>query len=129
VAVGLRGLLGAKRPREGESFLRPLPPLSGRCKMDGAWFLLSTRPTTKHTPPLLPDSSVSDQDVLQLYSPAPDLKRARSEEEEREREEKPSLPRPAGGSSSGAAPRNRFATLLQRRNQGGEGDGQTTRSR
>ncbi|KAG7274016.1 hypothetical protein CRUP_032610 [Coryphaenoides rupestris] len=125
VAVGLRGLrlpsreLGAKRPRDGESFLRPVPPVR--------WMETGTscpRDPPLNTPPPLPDSSVSDQDVLQLYSSTPGLKRARS----REQEEKPSLPRPAGG-SSGAAPRNRFATLLQRRNQGGEGDGQTTRSR
>ncbi|CAL8298138.1 unnamed protein product [Merluccius merluccius] len=67
------------------------------------------------------DSVVSDQDVLQLYSGSSTLKRARSEEE------KPSSDR--GSSSVAPRPRNRFATLLQRRNQGGEGDGQVTRSR
>ena len=72
---------------------------------------------------------MSDQDVLQLYTGSSGLKRARSEEQDQG--EKPPLPRPPGGSSSVAPrPRNRFATLLQRRNQGGEGDGgQATRSR
>ncbi|CAL8255565.1 unnamed protein product [Lota lota] len=74
------------------------------------------------------EGDLSDQDVLQLYTGSSGLKRARSEVQDQE--EKLFLPRPPGGSNS-VTPRarNRFATLLQRRNQGGEGDGQATRSR
>ncbi|XP_034070913.1 exonuclease 1 [Gymnodraco acuticeps] len=60
------------------------------------------------------DSSVSDQDVLQQYS-SPTQKRSKSDQ----LPEKPTITRP----------RNRFATLLQRRNQEPEEDGQATCSR
>ncbi|XP_071337657.1 exonuclease 1 [Trachinotus anak] len=62
------------------------------------------------------DSSISDQDMLQQYSSS--QKRSRSDQQP----EKPTLTCPS-------LPRNRFATLLQRRNQEAEGDGQATRSR
>ncbi|XP_056291773.1 exonuclease 1 [Pseudoliparis swirei] len=63
------------------------------------------------------DPSVSDQDVLQQYSPS-SHKRSRSDQNP----EKPTLTGPP-------RPRNRFATLLQRRNQEAEEDSQDTRSR
>lgn len=63
------------------------------------------------------DSSMSDQDVLQQYS-ASSQKRPRSEQQPDE----PTL-------TSQPRPRNRFATLLQRRNQEAEEDGQATCSR
>ncbi|TDH01001.1 hypothetical protein EPR50_G00175600 [Perca flavescens] len=63
------------------------------------------------------DCSVSDQDVLQQYL-CSSQKRSRSDQHP----DKPTLP---------SQPRlhNRFATLLQRRNQGAEEDGQATCSR
>ncbi|XP_068597714.1 exonuclease 1 [Brachionichthys hirsutus] len=60
------------------------------------------------------DSCASDQDVLQQYS-AVTQKRSRSEQQP----DKPALTRP----------RNRFATLLQRRNQEAAGEEQETCSR
>uniref|UniRef100_A0A8D0D6I5 Exonuclease 1 n=1 Tax=Sander lucioperca TaxID=283035 RepID=A0A8D0D6I5_SANLU len=63
------------------------------------------------------DCSVSDQDVLQQYL-CSSQKRSRSDQHP----DKPTLP-------SQPRPRNRFATLLQRRNQGAEEDGQATCSR
>ncbi|KAM9345078.1 exonuclease 1 [Symphorus nematophorus] len=63
------------------------------------------------------DSSMSDQDVLQQYS-ASSQKRPRSDQQP----DKLTLTRQP-------QPRNRFATLLQRRNQEAEEDGQATRSR
>ncbi|XP_056465295.1 exonuclease 1 [Gadus chalcogrammus] len=114
--------------KEEEEEERPTPPSTrGQERVVGLQGLRlpSKQPGVKRP---REDSSLSDQDVLQLYTGSSGLKRARSEEQEQE--EKPSLPRPPGGSSSGAPrPRNRFATLLQRRNQGEEADGQATRSR
>uniref|UniRef100_UPI003AABE341 exonuclease 1 n=1 Tax=Centroberyx gerrardi TaxID=166262 RepID=UPI003AABE341 len=63
------------------------------------------------------DCAVSDQEVLQQYSSS-SQKRSRPEE----RPDKPT-------STGQPSPRNRFATLLQRRNQDAEGDSQATRSR
>ncbi|KAM6997271.1 exonuclease 1 [Tautogolabrus adspersus] len=63
------------------------------------------------------DSGISDQDVLQQYS-AFSPKRSRSEKQP----DKPT-------STSQPRPRNRFATLLQRRNQETEEDGDGTCSR
>ncbi|XP_047458173.1 exonuclease 1 [Mugil cephalus] len=63
------------------------------------------------------DSSISDQDVLHQYS-STSPKRSRSDQQL----DKPSL-------TSQPRQRNRFATLLQRRNQDTEEDGQATRSR
>ncbi|KAK5853531.1 hypothetical protein PBY51_014676 [Eleginops maclovinus] len=63
------------------------------------------------------DSSVSDQDVLQQYS-SPTQKRSRSDQ----LSEKSAI-------TSQPKPRNRFATLLQRRNQEHEEDGQAHCSR
>ncbi|XP_042358282.1 exonuclease 1 [Plectropomus leopardus] len=63
------------------------------------------------------DSSVSDEDVLQQYS-CSSQKRSRSDQHP----DKPTLTSPP-------RPRNCFATLLQRRNQEAEEDGQTTCSR
>ena len=63
------------------------------------------------------DSSISDQDVLQQYSSS-SQKRSRSDQHP----DKPTLP-------TQPRPRNRFATLLQRRNQEAEEDGQATCSR
>ncbi|XP_075933160.1 exonuclease 1 [Anarhichas minor] len=63
------------------------------------------------------DSSVSDQDVLQQYSSS-SHKRSRSDQHP----DKPTLTSPP-------RPRNRFATLLQRRNQEAEEDSQATCSR
>ncbi|KAF0027628.1 hypothetical protein F2P81_020369 [Scophthalmus maximus] len=65
------------------------------------------------------DSGVSDQDVLQQYSSSssssPSQKRSKTDQQ-------PKL-------SCHSRPRNRFATLLQRRNQEAEEEGQATRSR
>lgn len=63
------------------------------------------------------DSGVSDQDVLQQYS-AFSPKRSRSDQEP----DKPT-------SATRPRPRNRFATLLQRRNQEADEEGEGTRSR
>ncbi|KAK9541989.1 hypothetical protein VZT92_001994 [Zoarces viviparus] len=63
------------------------------------------------------DCSVSDQDVLQQYSSS-SHKRSRSDPHP----DKPTLTSPP-------RPRNRFATLLQRRNQEAEEDSQATCSR
>ncbi|KAL7383451.1 hypothetical protein ABVT39_011017 [Epinephelus coioides] len=63
------------------------------------------------------DSNVSDEDVLQQYSSS-SQKRSRSDQHP----DKPTLTTPP-------RPRNRFATLLQRRNQEAEEDGQATCSR
>ncbi|GLD72601.1 exonuclease 1, partial [Lates japonicus] len=63
------------------------------------------------------DSSISDQDMLQQYSSS-SQKRSRSDQQP----EKPTL-------TCQSRPRNRFATLLQRRNQEPEEDGQATCSR
>uniref|UniRef100_A0A3Q0TB13 Exonuclease 1 n=1 Tax=Amphilophus citrinellus TaxID=61819 RepID=A0A3Q0TB13_AMPCI len=63
------------------------------------------------------DSSISDQDVLQEYSSSTP-KRSRSDQPA----DKPTV-------TSQPRPRNRFATILQRRNQESEEDGQVTRSR
>ncbi|XP_042290354.1 exonuclease 1 isoform X1 [Thunnus maccoyii] len=63
------------------------------------------------------DSSISDLDVLQQYSSS-SQKRSRSDQRQDKRT-------PA----SQPRPRNRFATLLQRRNQEAEEDGQATCSR
>ncbi|XP_034538502.1 exonuclease 1 [Notolabrus celidotus] len=63
------------------------------------------------------DSGVSDQDVLQQYS-AFSPKRSRSDQQP----DKPT-------STNQPRPRNRFATLLQRRNQEAEEDSEGTRSR
>ncbi|XP_068574550.1 exonuclease 1 [Cebidichthys violaceus] len=63
------------------------------------------------------DSRVSDQDVLQQYSSS-SHKRSRSDQHP----DKPTLTSPP-------RPRNRFATLLQRRNQEAEEDGPATCSR
>ncbi|XP_056251718.1 exonuclease 1 [Seriola aureovittata] len=63
------------------------------------------------------DSNISDQDMLQQYSSS-SQKRSRSDQQP----DKTTLTCPS-------RPRNRFATLLQRRNQEAEGDGQATRSR
>uniref|UniRef100_A0A4W6E6Q1 Exonuclease 1 n=1 Tax=Lates calcarifer TaxID=8187 RepID=A0A4W6E6Q1_LATCA len=60
------------------------------------------------------DSSISDQDMLQQYSSS-GQKRSRSDQQP----EKPTL-------TCQSRPRNRFATLLQRRNQEAEEDGQAT---
>ncbi|KAL0964402.1 hypothetical protein UPYG_G00323340 [Umbra pygmaea] len=72
------------------------------------------------------DSSVSDQDVLQQYA---NQKRSRGEEVPESRptslDPQPSSP----ATRTPHRPRNRFATLLQRRNQGEGEDGQSTRSR
>ncbi|KAM4614960.1 exonuclease 1 [Polymixia lowei] len=71
------------------------------------------------------DSSVSDQEVLQQYSTS-SQKRARSEEQSAPTD----TPSPARPSRAGQPrPRNRFATLLQRRNQDAEADDLGTRSR
>ncbi|XP_034148803.1 exonuclease 1 isoform X2 [Esox lucius] len=66
------------------------------------------------------DSVVSDQDILLQYS---NQKRSRGEEEPGHRGSQPSSP------ATHHRPRNRFATLLQRRNQEEDEDGQGTRSR
>lgn len=63
------------------------------------------------------DSTISDQDVLQQYS-ASSQKRPRSDQQL----DKPVLTRQSW-------PRNRFATLLQRRTQEDEENGQATFSR
>ncbi|XP_040906029.1 exonuclease 1 [Toxotes jaculatrix] len=63
------------------------------------------------------DSGTSDQDMLQQYS-TPSQKRSRSDPQP----DKPTL-------TCQSRPRNRFATLLQRRNQEAEEDSQTTCSR
>ncbi|XP_053292501.1 exonuclease 1 isoform X1 [Pleuronectes platessa] len=63
------------------------------------------------------DSGVSDQDVLQQYSSS-SQKRSKTDQQP----DKPKL-------TSQSRPRNRFATLLQRRNQEAEEDGQATCSR
>lgn len=65
----------------------------------------------------LVDSSISDQDVLQEYSSS-SPKRSRSDQ-------------PADKPTVTSLPRSRniFATVLQRRNQEAEEDGQVTRSR
>ncbi|XP_038593874.1 LOW QUALITY PROTEIN: exonuclease 1-like [Micropterus salmoides] len=63
------------------------------------------------------DSTISDQDVLQQYSPS-SQKRSRTDRQP----DKPTL-------TSQPRPRNCFATLLQRRNQEAEEDGQATCSR
>lgn len=63
------------------------------------------------------ESSISDQNVLQQYSTS-SQKRFRSER----------LPEKLTATSE-PRPRNRFATLLQRRNQEAEQDGQATHSR
>ncbi|CAN9500153.1 unnamed protein product [Ophioblennius macclurei] len=72
------------------------------------------------------DSSVSDQDVLQLYSSSSPSSSSSSFSHKRSRSE-PDVDQPSG--SSQLRPRNRFATLLQRRNQETEEDHQATRSR
>uniref|UniRef100_A0A3B5B8F8 Exonuclease 1 n=1 Tax=Stegastes partitus TaxID=144197 RepID=A0A3B5B8F8_9TELE len=63
------------------------------------------------------DSSMSDQDVLQQYS-CSSQKRCKTNQQADE----PALTSPP-------RPRNRFATLLQKRNQEAQEDGQPTRSR
>ncbi|XP_044070961.1 exonuclease 1 [Siniperca chuatsi] len=63
------------------------------------------------------DAAISDQDVLQQYTPS-SQKRSRSDQQPG----KPTL-------TSQPRPRNCFATLLQRRNQEAEEDGQATCSR
>ncbi|XP_055758216.1 exonuclease 1 isoform X1 [Salvelinus fontinalis] len=77
------------------------------------------------------DSGVSDQDVLQQYSPS-GQKRSRGEEDPGPTESHhiSTCPRPsATAAATHPRPRNRFATLLQRRNQEGGGDGQGMQSR
>ncbi|XP_028279399.1 exonuclease 1 [Parambassis ranga] len=63
------------------------------------------------------DSSISDQDMLQQYSSS-SQKRSRPDQQPEQTK-----------SSRQPRPHNRFATLLQRRNQEAEEDGQGTRSR
>uniref|UniRef100_A0A8C7VGP1 Exonuclease 1 n=1 Tax=Oncorhynchus mykiss TaxID=8022 RepID=A0A8C7VGP1_ONCMY len=77
------------------------------------------------------DSGVSDQDVLQQYSPS-GQKRSRGEEDPGPTESHhiSTCPQPsATAAATHPRPRNRFATLLQRRNQEGGGDGQEMQSR
>ncbi|XP_056147483.1 exonuclease 1 [Lampris incognitus] len=71
------------------------------------------------------DSGISDQEVLQLYC-TPGKKRARSEELAAPTDT-PTNSRPSG--TGPPRPRNRFATLLQRRNQSTEEEDQGTCSR
>lgn len=76
-------------------------------------------------------SGVSDQDVLQQYSPS-GQKRSRGEEDPGPTESHriSTCPQPsATAAATHPRPRNRFATLLQRRNQEGGGDGQEMQSR
>ncbi|KAJ8418300.1 hypothetical protein AAFF_G00140090 [Aldrovandia affinis] len=74
------------------------------------------------------DSSISEEDILQQYSSS-NLKKRREDSRPAAGDRASSEGSPAGAAGQPRA-RNRFATLLQRRNQDDEsGDGQCTRSR
>ncbi|XP_066527198.1 exonuclease 1 isoform X2 [Hoplias malabaricus] len=117
---------GSSKPQTSSSPVRP-PPMLGKEKLVSlqALKLPSREPQVKRP---RDDSGISEEDILEQYSAGP--KRNRTETSAQPLEHKTPREVSGGRKTNQPQPRNRFATLLQWRNQSDESnEEQGTRSR